>query len=161
MFSHAPDDYECFLCLIVQGSLKPSTQPEDVFWRTEHVTAFIGSHWWPNNPGHVIIVPNTHFEALYDIPPSVGAAIFEASRQVAIALKLVYGCDGTSTRQHNEPAGYQEIYHYHLHVFPRYKNDYLYDLTFQRRESKPAERFPYAEKLRAYFNDLKIDRSLL
>jgi histidine triad (HIT) family protein len=157
MFSHAPTDYKCWLCLIAQGSREPSTQPEDVIWRTEYITAFIGSHWWPNNPGHVIIIPSTHYEALYDIPPEVGAAIFEASRQVAIALKRVYGCDGTSTRQHNEPAGYQEIYHYHLHVFPRYHNDYLYDLTFQRRESDPAERISYAQKLRTYFDALKIE----
>jgi histidine triad (HIT) family protein len=155
MFSHAPDNYHCWFCDIVQGSRKPSTQPEDVIWRTDAITAFIGSHWWPNNPGHVIIIPNTHYEALYDIPPETGATIFEASRQVAIAFKRVYQCDGTSTRQHNEPAGYQEIFHYHLHVFPRYENDYLYDLTHQRRESAPEDRLPYARKLRAYFDALQ------
>lgn len=160
MFSHAPEDYTCLLCGIVKGSREPLTQPEDVIWRAEHITAFIGSHWWPNNPGHVIIIPNVHYEALYDVPPDVGAAIFEASRQVAIALKRVYGCDGTSTRQHNEPAGYQEVFHYHLHVFPRYTNDYLYDLTFQRRQTNPAERLPYAQKLRAYFDSFAQSASL-
>jgi histidine triad (HIT) family protein len=155
MFSHAPDDYHCWFCDIVQGSREPATQPEDVIWQTESITAFIGSHWWPNNPGHVIIIPCTHYEALYDIPPETGAALFEASRQVAIALKRVYKCEGTSTRQHNEPAGYQEIFHFHIHVFPRYHNDYLYDLTCQRRASDPDERLPYARKLRDYFEQLQ------
>jgi histidine triad (HIT) family protein len=154
MFTHAPEGYNCLLCGIVHGSREPSSQPEDVIWRTEHITAFIGSHWWPNNPGHVIIIPNIHYEALYDIPPEVGAAIFEGSRQVAIALKHVYQCDGTSTRQHNEPAGYQEVFHYHLHIFPRYHHDFLYDLTFQRRHTAPEERLPYAQKLRKYFDAL-------
>lgn len=152
MFSHAPDNYKCWFCLVAQGSREPITQPEDVIWRTQHITAFITSHWWPNNSGHVLIVPNTHFEALYDIPPAMGADLFEASRQVAIALKRVYKCDGTSLRQHNEPDGYQEIFYYHQHIFPRYRNDYLYDLTFQRRETSLAERIPYANKLRAYFD---------
>jgi len=153
MFSHAPEDYNCLLCGIAAGSREPLTQPGDVVLRNDHITVFIGSHWWPNNPGHVIIIPNIHYEALYDVPPDVGAAIFEASRQVAIAFKHVYQYDGTSTRQHNEPAGYQEIYHYHLQVFPRYHNDYLYDLTHQRRVSDPAERIPCAQKLRDYFAD--------
>ncbi len=155
MFSHIDKGYKCLMCGIVQGTREPITQPEDVIWRTDHIMAFIASHWWPNNPGHVIIIPNVHYEAIYDVPPDIGGAIFEASRQIAIALKRVYQCDGTSTRQHNEPAGYQEIFHYHLHVFPRYYGDCLYDLTSQRRESTASERMPYAQKLRAYFDEYR------
>lgn len=72
---------------------------------------------------------------------------------MAIAFKRVYGCDGVSTRQHNEPAGNQEVWHYHLHVFPRYVDDDLYDLTAQRRLTTPDERQPYADRLRRYFTD--------
>ena len=58
------------------------------------------------------------------------------------------GCDGVSSRQHNEPAGNQDVWHYHLHVFPRWENDKLY---FERRHStSPEQRRPYAEKLRAW-----------
>jgi histidine triad (HIT) family protein len=155
MFSHASRDYLCPFCRVVERNREPLTQPEDIVLQTAQITAFIASHWWPNNPGHVIIIPNTHYEALYDIPPALGTAIFEGSRQVAIALKQVYGCDGTSLRQHNEPAGLQDVFHYHLHVFPRYDNDYLYDLTFRRRQTDPAERLPYAEKLRMYFKNVR------
>ncbi|MEP7294527.1 MAG: diadenosine tetraphosphate hydrolase, partial [Chloroflexota bacterium] len=65
-----------------------------------------------------------------------------------------------STRQHNEPAGYQEVWHYHLHVFPRYAHDYLYDLTFQRRLTTLEERRPYAEKLKRYFDGKRIEITL-
>jgi histidine triad (HIT) family protein len=75
---------------------------------------------------------------------------------VAIAFKEVYAAEGTSTRQHNEPAGYQEVWHYHLHVFPRYNKDYLNDLTFQRRLTTFEERRPYAEKLKRYFDGKRI-----
>lgn len=40
-------------------------------------------------------------------------------------MKAAYGCDGVSTRQHNEPAGDQDVWHYHLHVVPRWHGDAL------------------------------------
>ena len=45
---------------------------------------------------------------------------------MALTMKVVYSCDGISTRQHNEPAGNQDVWHYHLHVTPRYKDDVFY-----------------------------------
>jgi len=41
-------------------------------------------------------------------------------------MKQAWKCDGVSTRQHNEPAGNQDVWHYHMHVFPRWDNDDLY-----------------------------------
>lgn len=149
-YSHEPDNYVCPFCLVVAGTGDVLTKPGDVVLRNQWVTAFISSHWWPNNPGHVIVIPNQHYENIYALPAEVAAHIHEAARQIALAFKATYHCDGTSTRQHNEPAGYQEVWHYHLHVFPRYENDFLYDLTHQRFLSTPEERLPYAQKLRAY-----------
>lgn len=48
------------------------------------------------------------------------------ARRLALVLKQIHECPGVSTRQHNEPAGNQEVWHYHLHVFPRYDGDGLY-----------------------------------
>ncbi len=161
MYRHAPENYDCPFCHIVKGGQnEPYTTQNDVVYHDEHVTAFIGSHWWPNNPGHVIIVPNRHIENIYDLTPDIAVYVHELARQVAIAFKEVYGAQGTSTRQHNEPAGYQEVWHYHLHIFPRYNRDYLYDLTFQRRLTTLDERRPYAEKLRRYFDGKRIEITL-
>lgn len=152
MHYHAPEAYDCPFCHVVRGVPRPLpyTQPEDVVLHNELVTAFISSCWWPNNPGHVVIVPNEHFENLYELPAVYGAAIHETSRVIALALKAVYGCDGISTRQHNEPGGGQDVWHYHLQAFPRYVGDDLYLLTPERRTTTPEERRPYAERLRAY-----------
>ncbi|MCA9882765.1 MAG: HIT family protein [Anaerolineae bacterium] len=150
-YSHAPADYDCAMCSIVAHDRRFYTQPEDIVFQTEVVTAFIGSHWWPKNKGHVIIVPNEHIENLYAMPFDTGGHILAAARRIALAFKSVYECDGTSTRQHNEPAGYQEVFHYHLHVFPRYEGDELYTSTYDRYLTTPEERLPYAEKLRHYF----------
>ena len=64
-------------------------------------------------------------------------------------LKTAYRCEGTSTRQHNEPAGYQDVWHLHAHVFPRYPGDRLYERHEEKRWASPEERAPYAAKLRA------------
>jgi histidine triad (HIT) family protein len=117
------------------------------------VTAFIAAAWWPNNPGHVLIIPNEHFENIFDLPPALAADIQVVARAVALGFKAAYGCAGVSTRQHNEPAGNQDVWHYHLHLFPRYAGDELY-LTFrERRFTTPEERLPYATRLRAFFRE--------
>ncbi len=150
MYNHAPADYVCPFCLIARSRDSAHTTQQDVIYRNSFVTAFIPSHFWENNKGHVIVIPNAHFENLYDLPDALGAHIQRAARQVALALKASYGCAGVSTRQHNEPGGNQDVWHYHVHVFPRYQGDDLY-LT-QRRPTSPEERLPYAEKLRSYFS---------
>ena len=151
MYNHAPPGYRCPFCAIAAGLEADYcyTSAEDVVLRTDHVTGFISSHWWPRNPGHVILIPNAHHENIYDLPDAYGAMLFQASRRVAVALKQEYGCDGVSTRQHNEPAGMQEVWHFHLHVFPRYVDDGLYVRTRERFLTTQSQRLPYADKLRS------------
>ena len=124
--SHAPEGYDCPFCRIVEGKGSERTRPEHVIRRYDQVTVFMNPRWWDNNPGNVLVVPNAHFENLYELPPDYGTPIFQAARDAALAMKAAYGCGGVSTRQHNEPAGYQEVWHYHLHVFPRWEGDNFY-----------------------------------
>src|SRR5215213_9927705 len=149
-FSHQPDGYQCPFCRVAAGEdLRDDyTKQSDVVYRDDMVTAFISSAWWPANPGHVLVVPNGHYENVYEIPDEVLAAVQVAGKRIALALRVVYDCEGTSFRQHNEPGGDQEVWHYHLHVFPRYVGDQLYVRSTERRDTTPAERSPFADKLR-------------
>ena len=61
-------------------------------------------------------------------------------------MKEEYSCDGIMLRQHNELAGDQHIWHYHLHVIPRYKNDDFHNA--QKRPFAAHERAKYAKRLR-------------
>jgi histidine triad (HIT) family protein len=76
--------------------------------------------------------------------------VHDLVRQIAVAIRSTYGCDGISTRQHNEPAGNQDVWHYHVHVFPRYRDDDLYGSKPYPTFVSAAERRPYVDKLRAY-----------
>jgi histidine triad (HIT) family protein len=64
-------------------------------------------------------------------------------------MRTAYDCAGVSTRQHNEPAGNQDVWHFHQHLFPRYPGDDLYG-TLPEPDWLPVERRrAYAERLRA------------
>jgi histidine triad (HIT) family protein len=152
MFSHQPEGYRCPFCRVAAGEDLPGdyTKQADVVFRDGTATAFVSSAWWPANPGHVLVVPNDHYENVYEIPDAALAAVQVVGKRIALALKAAYGCDGTSFRQHNEPGADQEVWHYHLYVFARYRGDDLYVRTRERRNTTPAERAPYAQKLRRY-----------
>ncbi len=152
MYTHAPNNYKCPLCGLVSGSDDQPSKQSDIFYKDRFLTAYIAPKWWPNNPAHVIIIPNQHIESLYDISDELLMRIYSMAKKVSVALKEVYKCDGTSTRQHNEPAGNQDVWHFHTHVFPRYDNDQLYELSQSSRWTEPEERVPYANKLRDYFS---------
>lgn len=150
MISHAPENYVCPFCLLVAGveDGRVLSMQNDIVFQNEFVTAFIGARQWPNNKGHVLVVPNVHFENLYDLPDALGAEVHRAAKAVAVAMKAAYQCEGISTRQHNEPAGNQDVWHYHVHVFPRYGYDDLYQSEGHLMAAE--ERAGYAEKLRTH-----------
>jgi histidine triad (HIT) family protein len=158
LYNHASQDYECHFCRIANGLDNEGWNTQsDVFWRSAHVTAFINVRWSAGTPGHALVIPNKHIENIYDLTPDTATHVHEAARQIAIAFKKVCGCEGTSTRQHNEPAGYQEVFHYHLHIFPRYQGDSLYARHEDHRLTTCEERMQYAEKLRKYFSQLNLE----
>lgn len=145
--SHAPADYDCPFCTIAAGGHSRSTTQDDVVLRNDSVTVFLASKNWPNNKGHVLVIPNEHYENVFDLPSELGSPIQAAVQRLAFAMKRAYMCDGISTRQHNEPHGNQDVWHYHVHVYPRYKRDML-NLT-RGRATLPDQRKPYADMLRA------------
>jgi len=155
MISHQPEEYNCPFCLVVNGIENEHvlTRQDDIIYKNAYVTAFIASHWWPNNKGHILIVPNRHYENIYEIPDDYICGVHKLEKRIAKALKIVYKCDGVSSRQHNEPAGNQDVWHYHLHVFPRYRGDNLYETC--RENSNAKERKDYANRLREYLEKVE------
>lgn len=152
MYNHAPLDYLCPFCSLIQGreDFHSTLKQTDVVFQSTDITAFIATRRYLNNPGHVLIIPNEHFENIYDLPSDVSAKIHALSRDVALALKSECGCDGIMLRQHNEPAGDQNVWHYHLHVIPRYQNDDFHHA--QKLPFEAAERALYARRLNNWFN---------
>ncbi|MDX6477236.1 MAG: histidine triad family protein [Gaiellaceae bacterium] len=146
---HEPPGYDCPFCRLLRGVETEQNRLDDIVWQDERTSAFISPKWWAANHGHALVIPNEHVENLYAIDDDLLGSVYATVKRIAIGLKHAYGCDGTSTRQHNEPAGNQDVWHFHVHVFPRYDGDRLYERHEEQRWAPPAERAPYAAKLRA------------
>ncbi len=146
MYNHAPPGYQCFVCKVVAGD----TGDNAVVTENEHALAIVSRRVWATGPGHVLVVPKAHYENLYDLEDTAALDIHRLTRRIAIVLKEALACDGTSTRQHNEPAGNQhDMWHLHVHVFPRYDGDNLYGSSY--RESTLDERRDLAASLQRVF----------
>lgn len=157
MFNHAPADYQDPFLIIAKGTdfAQVDSDPDDVFYRDSLITAFVSSICWEGNEGNVLIIPNEAYENLYDIPEKVLAEVHVFSKRVALAMRTAYECDGITIQQHNEPAGNQEVWHYHVHVLPRYEGDDLYVRYNEKHPSDPKERKRFATMLREQLSNAK------
>ncbi|HAT74181.1 MAG: Diadenosine tetraphosphate (Ap4A) hydrolaseHIT [Candidatus Moranbacteria bacterium GW2011_GWF2_36_839] len=150
MYNHSPENYKCPICPAINGIENEDTwiRQADIVYRDDVVTVFIGSKFVKNNPGHPIIVPNAHYENIYDLPENISCHIAKIAKKVALSLKIVRKCEGITITQNNEPIGDQHAFHYHMHVFPRFADDNLCENMTKASLSKPEERLVYAEELR-------------
>ena len=123
MYNHEPPAYDCPFC---REDPARAVHPVHVLRRYDEVSVRLNPKWWRNNPGGLLVIPHAHHENVYDLPVDLGPPLQRAIRDSALALKRALGCAGVSTRQHNEPAGNQDVWHYHVHVFPRHHHDGLY-----------------------------------
>ncbi len=117
---------ECIFCAIVDGKIPSAKVYED-----EHVFAFMDIA--PANPGHLLIIPKQHYRNIFDMPAEVGSKIMETAIPLAAAIREALNPDGLNLFQSNEAAGFQTVFHFHLHLIPRWEGDPL------RLPWKPSE----------------------
>jgi histidine triad (HIT) family protein len=108
---------DCVFCDILAGNL-----PSSMIDRDDLCSAFMDIQ--PVTPGHVLVVPNCHTASLAELPPGTGAHMFALAQRVAAALrKSGLRCEGVNLFLADGRAAGQEVFHVHLHVFPRYRGD--------------------------------------
>ena len=91
----------------------------DFIYEDEMVMAFMDME--PINEGHVLLVPKNHYLDVDEIPDDILMHLMVVSKKIVLALKEVYKPDGYSIMQNG--GEFNDIGHYHLHIFPRYEND--------------------------------------
>jgi len=122
---NAPPGYECPFCCIAEA-LASSSPDAAVVLVDANVFAFVPIHYYAGIKGNCLVAPRSHYENVLDIPDNLGSDFFRATRRLAHAMRNAFRCEGISTRQHNGAVGDQDVWHFHLHVFPRYTNDGLH-----------------------------------
>ena len=109
---------DCIFCAIVAGNIPAAAVYED-----EHVLAFMDIA--PANPGHLLIIPKRHYRNIFDMPTEVGSKIMQVAIPLARAIRTALEPDGLNLFQSNEAAGFQTVFHFHLHLIPRWEGDPL------------------------------------
>lgn len=155
MFNHEPKAYQCPFCELVNGVDGEINTQKHIVYQDENTLAFVSPKWWINNPGNVLVIPKKHTENIYDISDESISDVYVTAKKIALAIKKSYPSDGVSTRQHNEPHGNQDVWHFHVHVFPRFENDKLYQNHDNKEWVSNEQRMVYVDKLKKYFKTNK------
>jgi diadenosine tetraphosphate (Ap4A) HIT family hydrolase len=120
---------ECIFCAIAARQAEASVVYED-----ETVVAFMDLN--PVTPGHLLVVPREHAVGLEDLDGATSARVWSVGHQMARALRRSgLRCDGINIFLADGEVAFQEVFHFHLHVFPRYAGDgFSIDAEWKERE---------------------------
>lgn len=117
MAGHPPQN-GCVFCAIVAG-----TQPAAIVYEDPATLAFLDIT--AVMPGHTLVIPKVHAEDLWDIDPEDWASVTGTVQRVARRIAEVLDPDGMTLFQANGDAGWQDVFHLHVHVVPRNRGDHL------------------------------------
>ena len=112
--THSADN--CVFCRIARGELPASKVFED-----EHTLAIMDIQ--SVNPGHMLVLVKPHRANIYALEDELASAVFRTAARMARAAKKAVGCEGVTLLQANEKAGAQTVFHFHIHVLPRWEGD--------------------------------------
>ncbi len=106
----------CIFCKIAAGEIPSTTIYEDEDFR---VILDIE----PASKGHALILPKEHYANLYELDDVLASKVLVLAKKLTTTLKEVLGCDGYNIVQNNGEAAGQTVFHFHMHLIPRYKDD--------------------------------------
>jgi histidine triad (HIT) family protein len=106
----------CIFCDLIAGAAEVSVCFEDA-----QAIAFLDIQ--PVNAGHVLVAPREHYESLADLPHALGVHLYDVAMRLAPVVRRIAGADGLNIVVNSGSVAGQDVFHYHIHVIPRCKND--------------------------------------
>ena len=106
----------CIFCKIANGEIPAATLYEDENFR---VILDLG----PASKGHALILPKSHAANIYELPDEMAAKAMVLAKKMATKMTDVLKCDGFNIVQNNGEQAGQTVFHFHMHLIPRYKGD--------------------------------------
>jgi histidine triad (HIT) family protein len=131
---------DCLFCGILDGSI-PSQQVDS----DQLTMSFMDIN--PATPGHALVIPRAHSPDLLEIEPEDLSACSAAAQRLAKRMKDVLDADGINLVNSCGEVAFQTVFHFHIHVIPRYEGDPL-KLPWVPTEGDPDEIATVAQKLR-------------
>ena len=112
-------DLDCIFCKIISGEIASKKIYED-----DGYLVFLDI--FPASRGHSLVIPKAHYLDIHEMPAEVYGGMAEVAKKVADLLQSKLGTEGTTIFQMNKEAGWQTVFHAHMHVIPRWSNDGLH-----------------------------------
>lgn len=106
----------CIFCKIANGDIPSKALYEDDEFK---VILDLG----PATKGHALILPKNHYGNLYELPDEAAGKVMLLAKKMAVNMTERLKCDGFNLVQNNGEAAGQTVFHFHLHLIPRYKED--------------------------------------
>lgn len=107
---------DCIFCKIAAGEIPSKTLYEDEQFR---VILDLG----PASKGHALILPKDHYANIYEIPEEAAGNVMKLAKKMARIMTDKLHCDGFNLVQNNGELAGQTVFHFHMHLIPRYKED--------------------------------------
>ncbi len=107
---------DCIFCKIIKGEIPATKIYEDA-----NTLAFLDIA--PVNIGHALIIPKEHYKDIHETPDEIAGHLMKVSKNLASAIKRAVEADGINIAMNNDASAGQVIFHTHIHVIPRFKDD--------------------------------------
>ena len=107
---------DCIFCKLANGDI-----PTRVIYEDDMFTVIMDNA--PATKGHALILPKNHYANIYELPEDIAAAAFCLAKRLATKMTAILGCDGFNIVQNNGETAGQTIFHFHMHLIPRYRDD--------------------------------------
>ncbi len=133
-------DDNCIFCKIANGEIPSATIYED-----ENFRAILDLG--PASKGHALLLPKEHYADLFALPDETAEKVLPVARKIVSRMKDVLGCDGYNLVQNNGECAGQTVFHFHMHMIPRYKDDKV-GLGWKMGELSDADRDEILAKLK-------------
>jgi histidine triad (HIT) family protein len=131
----------CIFCAIVEGDAPSSTVYED-----EHAIAFMDIN--PATEGHTLVIPRKHVADLWEIGEEEARNVMAAALRVATKIRSALSPDGLNIMHATGVVAFQSVFHFHLHLIPRYRTDSI-RMPFVPRPGDRTQIANIAEKIRS------------
>lgn len=106
----------CIFCKLANGDIPTSTLYEDEDFRVILDAS-------PASKGHALILPKEHYANLYELDDEIASKVLVLAKKMITKLTDILGCDGYNIVQNNGEAAGQTVFHFHMHLIPRYEGD--------------------------------------
>jgi len=122
----------CVFCKIVENQI-----PAFKIFESEDILAFLDIN--PLSQGHSLIIPKNHFEDVFDIPQDILKEIIQAAQKISKIMQKELGAEGVNLFNASRKEAEQSVFHFHLHIIPRYKEDGLKINEWWQLKAKKAD----------------------